>query len=130
MEELSKSHPLHSNIHELMRWRNRSAPLQNLSLFPLTYVSSKNLLSESDPGEAIHFHLNQLFQITCSCCIYKENYTFFLLDLRRDSYLENIYLSLSAAVIGFTASFSPGKRNSCKLLTLFKVSCGARRRGT
>lgn len=62
-----------------MRWRNCSAPLPNLSLLPLTYVSTKYLLSDSDPGEAIHFHLNQLFQITRSCCIYKENYTFFSL---------------------------------------------------
>ena len=62
----------------------------------------------------------------CMLRLPKENYTFSFFDSLRDFYLENIYLYLSAAVIGFTASFWLWKRNPCKLLTFFKVSCGAR----
>ena len=43
-----------------------------------THVSSKHLLSDWDPGEVIHFHLNQLFQITCACCIYQRKIIPFL----------------------------------------------------
>lgn len=66
----------------------------------------------------------------CMLRLPKGNYTFSFFDSLRDFYLENIYLYLSAAVIDFTASVSLWKRNPCKLLTFFKVPCGARRRGT
>lgn len=65
----------------------------------------------------------------CMLRLPKENYTFSSFDSLRDFYLENIYLYLSAAMMDFTASFSLWKKNPCKLLTFFKVSCGARWRG-
>lgn len=64
------------------------------SLF--THVSSKHLLSDCDPGEVIHFHLNQLFQITCAYCIYQRKIIpFFLLDLWRDFFLFGKHLLVS-----------------------------------
>lgn len=127
MEEPSKAHPHCSNIHELMRRRNRSAPLQDLFPSPLsTHVSSKHLLSHCDPGEVIHFHSNQLFQITCACCIYQRKIIpFSPFDSPGDFYLENIYLGLETAVIDFPASPSL-RENSGKSLTFSKVSGCAR----
>lgn len=48
------------------------------SLF--THLSSKHWWSDCDPGEVIHFQMNQLFQITHACCPYQRKITplFFL----------------------------------------------------
>lgn len=115
-----------------MRRRNCSAPLQNLSLFPLHTCKQQALTVRLWPWGSHSFLLEPAVSSNvCMLHLPKENYTFFsLLDLQRYFYLENIYLYLSAAVIDFTASVSLWKRNPCKLLAFFKVPCAASRRRT
>ena len=110
-----------------MRWRNCSVPLLSLSLFPLHTCKQQALTVRLWPWGSHSFPLEPaVSNNVCMLHLPKENYTFFLLDLQRESYLENIwYLYLLAAVIDFTASFSVWKRNPCTLLTFFQVSCGS-----
>lgn len=92
VEERSRSHPFCSNIHEPMRQRNCSAPLQNLSPFPLHTCKRQALTVRLWPWGSHSFPLEPA--VSNNMCILhlpKKNYTFFSLGFMEGFFIWNTF---------------------------------------